>query len=117
MVKEKRKSKRRTVRYSVWRKLADDRVCRGQLSDISETGARIELENTAAVPDKFILALSANGVARRVCRVVWRKPQELGVKFDRNASVALPVLRSRHERVPGAARADSEGTTRVRLPT
>ena len=69
MIKEKGKSKRRTVRYSVWLQQADDRICRGQLSEISETDARIELENTAAVPDKFILALSANGIARRICRV------------------------------------------------
>ena len=69
MIKEKGKSKRRTDGYSDCLNLADDRICRGQLSDISETDARIELENTAAVPDKFILALSANGIARRICRV------------------------------------------------
>jgi hypothetical protein len=52
------------------------------LSDISDTGARIEIDNPKKVPDRFLLWLSANGSARRTCRVVWRKPRQIGVSFE-----------------------------------
>jgi hypothetical protein len=52
------------------------------LSDISETGARIDIEEPEQVPDRFMLWLSANGSARRTCRVVWREGHQLGVIFD-----------------------------------
>jgi hypothetical protein len=35
-----------------------------------------------AIPDRFLLLLAANGSARRRCSVIWRKPRQLGVKFE-----------------------------------
>lgn len=33
------------------------------------------------IPDNFLLLLAGNGAARRQCHVIWRKPQQVGVKF------------------------------------
>jgi hypothetical protein len=52
------------------------------LSDISHIGARINIPDSEAIPDNFVLFLAENGSARRRCRVIWRKPRELGVKFE-----------------------------------
>jgi hypothetical protein len=52
------------------------------LSDISHIGARINIPDSDVIPGNFLLLLAANGTARRRCRVIWRKPRELGVKFE-----------------------------------
>jgi len=51
------------------------------ISDISERGARLALEGDGEVPDTFILLLTADGGARRHCRVVWRDGVNVGVEF------------------------------------
>ncbi len=53
------------------------------LSDISDTGARIDVETVDELPDRFTLLLSGNGSPRRNCRVVWRQPTQIGVDFGR----------------------------------
>ena len=58
------------------------------VSDISDTGARIDVQDSNAIPDQFVLLLSSNGAARRFCRVVWRKPTQMGVKFERSLADA-----------------------------
>jgi PilZ domain-containing protein len=54
------------------------------IADISDSGARLNLENGTELPDKFILLLTENGGARRQCRVVWRDGTAVGVKFPDN---------------------------------
>ncbi len=61
------------------------------LSDISDTGARIDIETAEELPDHFTLLLSGNGAPQRKCRVVWRQPTQIGVNFE----MRLPP----HERV------------------
>jgi len=56
--------------------------CDCALFDISHIGARINIPDSDAIPDTFVLLLAENGAARRRCRVIWRKPRELGVKFE-----------------------------------
>jgi hypothetical protein len=51
------------------------------ISDISERGARLVLENDDKLPDRFVLLLTAKGDTRRSCRVVWRTGTTLGVEF------------------------------------
>lgn len=51
------------------------------ISDISQSGARLDLQNDVELPDKFILLLTPNGEARRHCRLIWRDGLSLGVKF------------------------------------
>jgi PilZ domain len=82
MEKEKRHSRRRPMRYNAWLALGPNRTCTCMLSDISETGARIDVEGAKELPDRFLLLLSQNGAARRPCQVVWRNSRQLGVKFE-----------------------------------
>lgn len=83
MQKEKRKSRRRQVRYTAWLALAPGELHGCALSDISSTGARIDVEDSNKLPSAFELWLAGNGSARRHCRVVWRKPTQVGVRFER----------------------------------
>lgn len=69
------------MRYSAWLALDGDVLQGCALSDISETGARIDVEDADAIPDSLVLLLSGNGAARRKCQVVWRKPRQIGVRF------------------------------------
>jgi PilZ domain-containing protein len=88
MTKDKRKSVRRPLRYSAWVALDGDLLHGCVLSDISESGARIGIDETVDIPDHFTLFLSNNGAARRTCRVIWRKPRELGVAFELGLTTA-----------------------------
>ena len=64
--------------------LESDRLHGCVLSDVSETGARIDIDESKAIPDQFMLLLSSNGSAKRKCRVVWRKKRQVGVIFERH---------------------------------
>ncbi|MDO8874563.1 MAG: PilZ domain-containing protein [Pseudolabrys sp.] len=82
MHRDKRRSLRRQMRYNAVLILEGD-VQRGcVLSDISDTGARIDVDPTDELPERFTLLLSGNGSPRRRCRVVWRQPTQVGVNFD-----------------------------------
>jgi PilZ domain len=70
------------MRHDAWLMLDGGKRCDCALSDISHRGARINIPDSEAIPDNFLLLLAANGSARRRCRVIWRKPRELGVKFE-----------------------------------
>lgn len=82
MQKEQRKSRRRQVRYTAWLALAPGELHGCALSDVSNTGARIDVEDSDKLPNAFELWLAGNGSARRQCRVVWRKPTQVGVRFE-----------------------------------
>ena len=97
MIKNKRKSLRRQIRYTAWLVLEGDQLHGCVLSDASDTGARLEVEDCKIVPDTFMLLLAGNGAAQRTCRVVWRKPQQVGVKFERrlaqhDRATLVPVI-------------------------
>jgi PilZ domain len=79
--KDKRRARRRPMRYTAWiaPKPGDLHGC--VLSDVSDSGARIRVEDADTIPDCFMLMLARNGKVLRPCRVVWRKPQHLGVTF------------------------------------
>ena len=53
------------------------------LSDISESGARLDVEDSRKIPDRFPLFLTNKGAPRRNCRVIWRKPTSICVDFER----------------------------------
>ena len=50
--------------------------------DISGTGARINVETSDIIPDRFVLLLTGTGAARRNCHVVWRRSRQIGVTFE-----------------------------------
>jgi hypothetical protein len=97
---EQRKKKRRPLRQNAWvtaGKGAPLIAC--STSDISESGARIALENAADLPENFLLMFTTNGNPIRWCRAVWRSANQIGVSFEKmtaaQAERILPALRAR----------------------
>lgn len=88
MINEKRSARRQTLRYTAWLAVTAEQRIGCVVSDVSETGARIDVQDAKIIPDHFVLMLSSSGAARRICRVVWRKPTQMGVKFERSLADA-----------------------------
>jgi len=107
MNRDQRKAKRRLMRYTAWlaRKPGDLLGC--VLSDISDTGARMTVQEPDTVPDRFLLMLSRNGKAKRLCRVVWRKDKQLGVHFETKLAAANPTASGGVASPPLAPAADT----------
>jgi PilZ domain len=51
------------------------------IRNLSATGARLQVPTTVAIPDKFVL-LDAHAGTRREATVVWRKADQIGVRFE-----------------------------------
>jgi PilZ domain len=81
MAGDKRRSPRRDIRHVAVVFKDDSTRVSCTLSDISATGARLELDDPAELPDEFVLYLSGNGRARRRCKVVRRAAKHVGVMF------------------------------------
>src|SRR5664280_2289628 len=88
MISEKRQARRQPLRYTAWIALTADQRHGCVVSDVSDSGARIDVQDSKLIPDHFVLMLSSNGAARRFCRVMWRKPTQMGVKFERSLADA-----------------------------
>ena len=86
--KDKRKDRRQPMRYMAWIALAPNDLHHCLVSDASDSGARVDIKDAEKFPDHFVLFLSNNGSARRICRVVWRNPNQLGVRFERSMAAA-----------------------------
>jgi PilZ domain len=52
----------------------------GIVKNLSESGAMIEVESVIGIPDEFTLFIEADHF-RRSCKVVWRQPSKIGVRF------------------------------------
>jgi len=84
---ENRKGPRRPVAQSVAILRSDGSfVCECTLRDVSDSGARlaINVKPGTAIPDiapEFILSLSRRGNIVRHCETVWRRNNEIGVRF------------------------------------
>lgn len=79
--RELRKKPRRLLHYRariVLDKNGKLRPC--SIADISESGARIVLDTSEALPKRFLLLLASRGGIRE-CRQVWRDELTLGVEF------------------------------------
>src|SRR3990170_4763589 len=98
MINNKRKSRRRQVRYTAWLVLEGGQPHSCELSDASDTGARLDVEDSKIIPDTFKLLLAGNGSAQRTRPlVVGRQPQQVGVKFEQrlarhDRATLVPVL-------------------------
>jgi hypothetical protein len=88
MLKDKRHAYRRAIRYTAWVALEGEQLHGCVLSDISDSGARIDVEASKTLPDRFVLLLSSRGTPRRHCRVIWREPTQIGVTFERKLTAA-----------------------------
>ena len=82
MNSDKRKAPRREVQYTAWIARKGEPLEGCVLSDISDKGARLDVENPKTIPDEFMLFLSSTGTPRRKCNVAWRTDTQIGVKFD-----------------------------------
>ena len=51
------------------------------ISNISISGAAIELTNAHNIPERFDLVFKADD-ARIPCHVIWRQDERIGVAFD-----------------------------------
>lgn len=84
MTKEKRKNARRALRYAAWIGSCDKIPLRGCIvSDISDDGAKLEVEQAQELPDEFQLLFSGHGGIYRQCRTIWRTTNQIGVHFER----------------------------------
>jgi len=79
---DKRKARRHRLRRDAWVMLDAGQRCECVITNISDRGAHISIAGSDALPDSFVLLLAENGATRRRCRVIWRKPREIGIKFD-----------------------------------
>lgn len=81
MKNDKRKAVRRPMQYTAWIARKGEPLEGCVLSDISEKGARLDVENPESIPEAFMLFLSSRGTPRRQCTVAWRTDNQVGVKF------------------------------------
>jgi hypothetical protein len=70
------------MRYTAWVATGPDQLQGCVLTDVTDAGGRINIEDSTTVPDQFMLFLASNGSARRKCRVIWRNPNQVGVSFE-----------------------------------
>ena len=79
---EKRRSPRKHLRYPALIDVGDGspmQMC--SLVDISDTGARMNIDASHKVANQFTLFLGHESGARRRCRVAWRNAIQIGVEF------------------------------------
>jgi hypothetical protein len=105
---DQRKSRRRPISYHARLELRAGKPVGCVLSDISDTGARLDVPYPDKVPDRFLLWLTASGNARRTCQVVWRKARQMGVKFERRLPEAQRAVLEPVEDPAAARRAIQE---------
>ncbi|MGL4285885.1 MAG: PilZ domain-containing protein [Phreatobacter sp.] len=79
---EPRQVRRKELRYRVSvETIEDGRRSLCLIQDISETGARLRLDDDVALPERFLLRLAENRPQSRLCRLVWREGPVIGVAF------------------------------------
>ena len=77
---ERRANPRRPVLVSGAIQFADSTInC--LISDISISGAALEINNVRDIPDHFNLVFKADGT-HIPCHVIWREEERIGVAFD-----------------------------------
>ena len=50
------------------------------IRNMSDTGAALEVDSPVGIPDEFTLLVKPEFVKRN-CRVAWRSPKRIGVRF------------------------------------
>lgn len=66
------------------------------LRNTSETGAMIQVASSESIPDLFMLTIPDKGLSAQV-RVIWRKPQSLGIALVESAEAPAPVTVQDHQ--------------------
>jgi hypothetical protein len=74
--------RRYPLRYAAWVAVGDSSPAKGcMVADVSETGARLELDSPGDLPKEFWLLLSRDGKVRRRCEVVWQSGDQVGARY------------------------------------
>jgi hypothetical protein len=82
-----RQSLRRKLKIPVIvRQETGERIVTTHTLDFSNAGAKIKLDLSVDLPERFLIILSEGGEVQRVCRLVWRTAGEIGVRFVQPAS-------------------------------
>ena len=76
------KARRHRLSRDAWVMLEAGQRCKCVITNISDRGAQISVADSEALSHSFVLLLAENGATRRRCRVIRRKPLEIGIKFD-----------------------------------
>lgn len=77
-----RRESREEVGHRAWLDTGDGRpLLACTLIDISPSGAKLEVDDAAQLPQTFSLRLTRYGHPNFSCRVVWRNTNALGVTF------------------------------------
>jgi hypothetical protein len=91
---DNRKHPRHKLRSTIEIQMIDGSVAAGTLLDISQSGARLGISPSRALPDRFVLQLSKR--LSRWARIMWRSGGEMGVKFvERPESAAADTKKRR----------------------
>ena len=65
------------------------------IRDLTETGAKVRLRTDVVVHDPVWLIHSVAGIAYRSA-VAWRKPPELGLRFEESLDLSKPISGDLH---------------------
>lgn len=81
----KRRERRFGIRSRTFKKTQvilheQDSVFNAILKNLSRTGAKLELPEVLHIPKEFRMRLVSEEIDRD-CKVVWRKPGEMGIVF------------------------------------
>ena len=79
-MQERRKFARARVIKSAKLVVGTSSVVDCVVRNLTNTGARVEVPNTAALPENLVLTFDG-GRSMRSCRLVWRTVNETGVEF------------------------------------
>ncbi len=80
-VTDRRKEDRKETNTPAWIEGARGRLIPCTITNISRGGAQINLDQHIILPRQFSLRMTEDGKSKRECGVVWRKPDNLGVRF------------------------------------
>jgi PilZ domain len=84
---EKRRHARAMTAYSAKIMTVEDTPLQIEctVADLSQGGARLSLRPSRNLPNEFRLSIE-NGV-KRLCKVVWKRGNEVGVAFQRRFGI------------------------------
>ena len=81
-----RSESRKEVGRKAWLDIGSGRpLLACTLIDISQSGAKLALDDAAQVPPTFGLRLTRDGSPTFSCRIVWRNTDALGIAFAKAA--------------------------------
>jgi PilZ domain len=85
---------RRTVNEPAWVEKVPSILERCTLTDLSKSGARLTISDTYDLPESLTLHLTLGSKVGRLCQVIWRRDDEIGVEFLREGLLkrTAPVI-------------------------